>query len=135
MSRWIYAELVHINTTFSFTIFYAKDRRPPRELGTQGDLFIRENGTQLFYKTAPERGSIDKRPVVFPARWRPVSTAEAGSTQAIKHLQNHRYRLTGTATRPSWMGSAAKQTTNLQTSTAMYCHFRNKKNRSVSPEL
>ena len=133
MSRWIYAELIRVNSSFSFTIFYTKDRRPPRELGSEGDLFIRENGNQLFYKTDTERRSIDGQSVNFPSRWRPVPFTNTPTP--INHPSKPRYRLTGTPTRPNWMGTATKKTTDLRTSTAMYCHFKNKKYRSASPEL
>ena len=133
MSVYAAANDIHIHGALAFTIYWSKERAPPRTLGRPGDFFVCERGNQLFYVTAPERNNVDGVSSLFDGRWPLVEILE---TSNIPHLLDHLYHLVGEnlVDRCGEVSLPEEKTVSLELATLMYPHSRNKRD-SLSPEI
>lgn len=134
-SMSLYAEYVQLDRGLAFTIYRSSTQTPTRRLGCVGDLFIREEDHNLFYKVDEEINYVrsTSRHHVFPARWRPVPTDQPCD---IFHPENRHYRLIAEQTRPTWAGLRRQSECSLIASILVYCHLKRKHHAiSLSPEL
>ena len=130
----IHSEYVRHDSGFAYAIFRSTNISPPRVIGRPGDLFVREEDNQLFYRMPENTHYLrkSKKYHTFPPRWRPVYP---GVDVKYLHPEHPLYHLVGKFTEPAWVGLSKADECPLDFAIAMYCRLKKKTDTSRSPEL